>query len=341
MVQHPFFSEQKRWRYGLAVVSALSVLSLARQAAAAEPTVDDVKAAEADFDAGREAYKAAEYVEAAEHFESADGHAPNEKVLELAISARDKAGHQDRAATLAQLGLETYPNSERLKKIAAPLVDKAHAELLQVTVECNEACTLLDGTRIVHGPPAERRIVFLTPGEHTIRAGWPAERTLSQNVTGNAGDTAQLTFTAPPVPKSDVGATRSTGTGEDSGAQSSMRVLPPLYFYIGAGATAVLGGVTIWSGIDTINNPGKDKVRAACSANMEPLCTNLYNQGTNSELRTNLLIAATSVVGAATAVAGIFFTDFSGKKKKPEDTVSVVPWISYGAGPAAGAMGRF
>lgn len=339
MVQNRFLAGQKRRCHSLAAISALAVASIARIADAAEPSVDDVKAAEADFDAGRESYKAGDYAEAAEHFESADGHAPNEKVLELAISARDKAGNQDRAATLAQLGLETYPNSERLKKIAAPLVDKGHAELLQVTVECDEACTLLDGTRIVHGPAAQRRIVFLTPGDHTIRAGWSSERTLSQNVTGNAGEAASLTFAAPPVPKNDVGASLSTTPGADTGVHSSLRVIPPLYFYIGVGATAVLGGVTIWSGIDTLNNPGKDKVRNACLNNL-PTCDSLFNQGTNAELRTNILIAATSVVGVATAVVGIFFTDFSGKKKT-EDTARIVPWVSYEGGPAAGAMGRF
>jgi hypothetical protein len=318
----------------------LTVVCLASVAGAAEPSVDDVKAAEADFDAGREAYKAGDYVEAAEHFESADGHAPNEKVLELAISAREKAGHEDRAATLAQLGLETYPNSERLKKLAAPLVDKGHAELLQVTVECNEACSLLDGTRIVHGAPAERRIVFLTPGEHTIRAGWSDDRTLSQDVTGNAGEAASVTFTAPPVPKHGVEMGQTGIAGADTGTQSSMRVLSPLYFWIGAGATTVLGGVTIWSGIDTINNPGKDKVRNTCLTGTQAACDSVFNQGVNAQNRTNYLIAATSVVGVATAVVGIFFTDFSGKKKT-EDTARIVPWVSYDAGPAAGAMGRF
>ncbi|HVW29375.1 MAG TPA: hypothetical protein VHC69_28610 [Polyangiaceae bacterium] len=339
MVQNRFSSRQKHCCHSLAAASALIVASLAQTALAAEPTVDDVKAAEADFDAGREAYKAGDYVEAAEHFESADGHAPNEKVLELAISARDKAGNKDRAATLAQLGLETYPNSERLKKIAAPLVDSAHAELLQITIECSEACSLLDGTRIVHGPPAERWIIFLTPGDHTIRAGWSGERTLSQNVTGNAGDTAQLTFTAPPVPKSGAASAQASTNGADTGVRSSTRVLPPLYTYIGAGATAVLGGVTIWSGIDTLNNPGADKVRTACRNN-QPSCDTLYNQGRDAQTRTNILIAATSVVGAATAVVGLFFTDWSGKKKT-EESVSVVPWVSYDGGPAAGAMGRF
>ena len=321
-------------------IATIVVLGLARGAAASEPTVDDIKAAEADFTRGREAYKAGEFVEAAEHFESADGHAPNDKVLELAISARDKAGNADRAATLAQLGLETYPNSERIKKVAAPLVDKGHAELLQVTVECDEPCTLLDGTRIVHGAPAVRRTIFLMPGDHAIRAGWSDERTMSQNVSGAAGESSAITFKAPPVPKKEAAAAPLGAAGADPGVESSSsRVLSPLYFLIGAGATAVLGGVTIWSGIDAQNNPGPDAVRDACFNN-QPSCNSLYNQGRDAQTRTNILIGATSVVGAATAVVGIFFTDWSGKKQS-ESSATVVPWVSYASGPAAGAMGRF
>jgi hypothetical protein len=37
---------------------------------------------------------------------------------------------------------------------------------------------------------------------------------------------------------------------------------------------------------------------------------------------------------------GIFFTDWNGKKKA-ESSASITPWVSYGSGPAAGAMGRF
>jgi hypothetical protein len=119
-----------------------------------------------------------------------------------------------------------------------------------------------------------------------------------------------------------------------------MRVLNPLYFYIGAGATAVLGGVTIWSGIDTVNNPGKDRVRDTCQHGTQASCDSVFNQGKNAELRTNVLIGATSVVGVATAVIGIFFTDWKGKKKT-DDTATIVPWVAYDSGPAAGAMGRF
>ena len=71
--------------------------------------------------------------------------------------------------------------------------------------------------------------------------------------------------------------------------------------------------------------------------NEQPNCNSLYNQGLDAQTRTNILIGATSVVGAATAVVGIFFTDWSGKKS--ESSAAVVPWVSYASGPAAGAMG--
>ncbi len=325
------------------MTTAVLVLALTRggdaSAEGAEPSVDEIKAAEADFNRGREAYKAGDYVEAAEYFESADGHAPNEKVLELAIMARDKAGNADRAATDAQLALEGFPNSERLRKVAAPLVDKARAELFQVTIECTEPCSLLDGTRLVHGPAAARRTVFLTPGEHAIRAGWSDERAAAQSVTGAAGETATLSFVAPPIPKKEEAAVASptAAPGQDVGVKRRPP-LSPLVFFIGAGATVALGGVTVWSGIDTINNPGTSKVRDACFNNRSE-CQRLYDTGRSSQLRTNLLIGATSLVGAATAVVGVFFTNWSGKKD--ETAASVSPWVSYASGPTVGATGRF
>jgi hypothetical protein len=323
------------------VLAAAATLSIP---ARAEPSVEDIKAAEQDFNHGRDAYRSGSYAEAAEYFESADSHAPNEKVLELAINARDKAGNPDRAATLAQLGLELYPNSERIRKVAGPLVDRASAEQVKVAVECSEPCSLLDGTRIIHGAPAMRRVVFVTPGDHTIRAGWSDDRTVSKDMTGDAGGSAALSFTTPPIPvQGTTPAAPSPAPGPDHGAEQKPHGLPPVVFFIGAGATVALGGVTIWSGIDTKNNPGVDAVRDACS-NGRSNCQSLYDDGRSRQMRTNILIGATGVVGVATAVIGGFLTNWSGSRSK-EGTgtahAGVTPWISYANGPAVGATGRF
>jgi hypothetical protein len=309
----------------------------------AAPSVDEIKAAEADFNRGREAYKSGDFVEAAEYFESADTHAPNDRVLELAIAARDKAGNADRAATLAELGLETYPKSERLRKVAAPLVERAHAEELQITVECDTACSLLDGTRLVHGAPALKRLIFLSPGPHTLRAGWSDDRSASKDVAGNAGESASVSFTAPPVPKKEVVpvAAAQVNPAQDKGSVTKPHGISPLVFWIGAGATVVLGGVTVWSGIDTENNPGTAKVKTECQAQAAD-CIALYNRGRNAQTRTNVLIGATSVVGVATAVIGGFFTKWgSDSSGAGAATASVAPWVSYEHGPSVGAEGRF
>lgn len=334
-------------KHRLAFIGAVlfgGTLSVCASAAGDAPSVEEVKAAESDFNKGREAYKAGNYNEAAEYFESADGHASNERVIELAINARDKAGHLDRAATLSELALELYPNAARIKKAAVPIVERAKAELFTVVVSCDEACNLLDGTRLVHGDAATRRVVFLTPGDHEIRASWSDDRVVSQQITGKASDTANLEFKAPPIPKKEEAAVAPSQTtttpGPDQGVQEKPHGLPPVVFFVGVGATVVLGGLTVWSGIDTVKNPGTDAVRNACLSPTRANCDALYNQGKSHELRTNVFIAATSVVGAATAVIGGFFTNWSGKKPD-SDSASITPWVSYGDGPAVGAVGRF
>jgi hypothetical protein len=321
-------------------VLALSPVAHA-QTSDSSPSVEEIKAAETDFNKGREAYKTGDYGEAAEYFESADGHAPNDRVLELAITAREKAGNGERAATLAQYGLDTYPNSERLRKVAPPLLERAHADFLQINVACDEACNLLEGSHLVHGGPSTHRTLFVAPGDYSIRAAWSDDRALSKPASGAAGASVELSFAAPPIPRKPEAlvTSPSANPASDQGAVASSRTLPPIYFLIGVGATVVLGGVTLWSGIDTVNNPGADAVRKACVGQGDG-CPE-YKDGRSKQLRTNILIGATSVVGVATSIVGGFFTNFRGKPSRDSKSASVAPWVSYDNGPALGAAGRF
>src|ERR1043165_9098617 len=123
---------------------ALSVGTNAR-AQTAEPTPAQVRAAAEAFDKGREAYKAEEYVEAAEQFEKADSNAPSPTALELAIRARDKAGELDRAATLMSLALKRHPDDANLLKIASDLSKRASATLFELTASCDTPCDLTVG----------------------------------------------------------------------------------------------------------------------------------------------------------------------------------------------------
>jgi len=86
--------------------------------------------------------------------------------------------------------------------------------------------------------------------------------------------------------------------------------LSPWFFVGGAIATAGLGAATIWSGLDVLSAHDEYKKNPTSEA---------YNDGRSKELRTNVLIGATSVVGAATAVIAIF-TDWGGKHGETAQT---------------------
>jgi hypothetical protein len=328
------------------------------QDAGSEPTPAQVRTAAEAFDKGREAYKAEDYVEAAEQFEKADNNAPSPAAIELAIRSRDKAGELDRAATLASLALKRHPDDANLLKLAGELAKRANSTLFELTANCDQPCDLTVGGKIVHGSPDTARILYLQPGAFTVRAGWPDNRNDSKQVQAEAGGKGELNFVAPnaaavqsmakepeeaPPPPPPSTPEVDAGTGKKGWS--------PTIVYVGAGLTAVLGGVTAWSGIDTVNNPGKDKVQAACSPVKKPECDSLYDQGRSNQTRTNILIGSTAVVGVATIAIALFAVDWSGGKSKASlpatdsaklfrPRVAVAPWASYDGG-GLQAVGRF
>jgi tetratricopeptide (TPR) repeat protein len=112
-----------------------------------------------------------------------------------------------------------------------------------------------------------------------------------------------------------------------------LRVLPKWAFFSGVGATAVLGGVTIWSGVDTLSV--KDKYDDDPSSKLK-------HKGEKAQLRTNVLIGATGLFAAATAVVGVFFTDWKGKSRDAEVSpqAKIAPWID-GSSAGLGVSGSF
>jgi len=324
---------------------------------ASEPTPAQVRTAAEAFDRGREAYKTEDYVEAAEQFESADANAPSAAALELAIRARDKAGQLDRAATLAALALARHSDDPNIQKIAPSIVERAKSELFELDLKCDEACDVTVAGKIAPGRRATERTIFLISGTYAVRAGWSGDRSSSKSVEANKGQTGSLEFRAPEVvvaPPPVVAPVVTPPKAVEEDSQTKPGKLPPTVFWVGASVTAVLAGVSIWSGIDTQNNPGPDRVREAC----KPLdsngahsseCDSLYNQGLDKQHRTNLLLGVTAGLGVATAVVGVFFTDWGGSKKPDAEQAakahpkgfSIQPWFGVGSGASVGALGRF
>jgi len=321
---------------------------------ASEPTPAQVRTAAEAFDRGREAYKAEEYTEAAEQFESADANAPSAAALELAIRARDKAGQLDRAATLAALALARHPEDPNIQKVAPSIVQKAKAELFELSVKCDDPCDVTVAGKIAPGRRATDHVIFVGPGKYAVRAGWSGDRSLSKSVEAAKAANGTLEFDAPEEAATPVAvaAVQPPPIGDkpaDEGMPRKGGALPPTVFWVGVGLTAVAGGVSVWSGLDTQSSPGPDKVREACQAGADD-CQSLYQKGVDKQQRTNILLGVTAGVGVATAVIGAFFTDWSGVKKpapaaeqarKTRPSFSVEPWLSIGSGASVGALGRF
>lgn len=328
------------------VMLCIGVTGVARaEVASSEPTPARLKVAAEAFDRGREAYKAGRFSEAAEQFERADANAPNATSLELAIKARDKAGDLDRAGTLAVLALERHPSDENLSKVAPDIVNRARAELFELTVSCDDPCELADGRIVVHGAAAPQRTLFLGPGPHTIRAGWPGGRTASQSVEARAGENDELNF-AGVEPESEAEPTEEASvTADDELAVPSDGQKPagwsPVVFWLSAGATLAAGGVTAWSGIDTVNNPGTERIKKECRAGDENCA--LYQDGRSRQARTNVLIGVTGALAVATGLVGALAIDWGGGS--PSDTartrIRIRPYVSLGSDKTFGAKGTF
>jgi hypothetical protein len=134
----------------------------------------------------------------------------------------------------------------------------------------------------------------------------------------------------PPPPQPVVEATPDDGK-DQAPADRGTRVLPTWAFWSGLGATAVLGGVTIWSGVDTLNT--KDEFDKDPSPKKR-------DEGEQAELRTNVLIGTTGVLAAATVVIGVFFTDWSGGSSTEGAQARLAPWLD-GHSAGLSATGSF
>ncbi len=346
----------------LACAVTISLATLVSTAAVAQ-TADDIKAAGRAFDQAKRAFKAEEWVDAAEQFENAYGYAPSAVALELAIRARDRAGQLERAATLAEIArtrTNKSPANDKLQKLATEVLAKAKSKLHELRVKCDTPCELVQGTRLVYGKAATERTIHLTPGTVIVRATWSEGRSQENTVTATAGGSSEANFTTPPKkpkPKPVVTPTapaRTTPTdpGADTGVTEESSGWSPVIFWTGLGVTAVLGGVTVWSGIDTQNNPGPDAIRDKCgsfvAAGKGDDCPE-YQDGRSRQSRTNILAGVTAGVGVVTLLVGAFATDWAGTPEKTAKRSSgfrVSPWVglnhaALSDGATLGAVGRF
>jgi hypothetical protein len=324
---------------------------------AAAPDAERLKTAAEEFDAGRRAFKLKDYEGSATHFENADRDAPSPEALQSAIRGRKEANQVGRALTLSAWGLGRYPTDKAFGEYAKQIISESERSLYKLTVNCQPDCSVIVDNKVLPFGETASGIVYLDPGQHQLQAGWSYNRHKNADVNAVAAQAGKLTFEAPPVEKmrSDPGesATPSTGSGTegDQGVEKEKKGgLPPAVFFAGLGVTAVLGGVTIWSGLDTQKNPGKENIPMLCANYSNTPGPSIlgpsedcpdYKKGLANQLRTNILIGATSVVGATTIVLAVL-TKWGGDPAKPEKKEAfIMPVVGVQDGVSIGAVGRF
>jgi hypothetical protein len=89
--------------------------------------------------------------------------------------------------------------------------------------------------------------------------------------------------------------------------------LPPWVFWTGAAVTVALGGVSVWSGLNTQAKDDAYRAYAGMSGATYDEGRRGYESAHDAQTRTNILLGATAGAAAITAAIGLFFTGWNGQ----------------------------
>ncbi len=281
---------------------------------------DDVSAAANAFAQAQRAELAGDSARAAELYELADGIAPTPEALRAAARAWFGADRLVPAAAAAEELLRRYGADATSRQLAEEILAKARPQLGRLQASCAQLCTLsVDGLAVSTGA-RQAHVVYLEPGPHTLVAHFESGETAKQRLQSNAGERVLMQFApkpsaAPPAPAKvaeeagpNVPPPAALAPAVDEPAQK--RGLSPAYFWVGLSATAALGAVTIWSGVDLFQ--ARDDFKSKESPTRKA-----FEAGESKDLRTSILIAGTAALGVTTAILA-FFTEFKGDRARSE-----------------------
>ncbi len=267
-----------------AYVAALLLALAAPRVAHADVTAE----ARSSYAEGKRAYDAGQFSEAARAFSHADELAPNDAVLELAVTSAMRADEP-------VLGMQLVDRAESrgATRIVAAGRETFKSKVGRVELACPSSMTCdatVDDETITVATPRWVRV-----GDHhvVLRAEGVEER---MTVHVESGRTAELRPTH--VVQVRVPVLMPLGPMPQARERPVERggQVHPAWFYAGLGLTAAAGTAAIASGIDTL--------ALHRSFESDRTNTDLAAQGNRAELRTNVLLGATAVLAVATGVMG-------------------------------------
>lgn len=261
------------------------------------PEIDRARAA---YDRGVRANAAGDHAGAARAFAEADALAPQPASLEAALESAMKADDALLGAELVDRADGRAPDKGLAKTLEAARKRFA-GRTGKITVECKGEARCLAS---VDGAAADaRKPIYVAAGPHAVlvqRGDERIERLVDVKADGMvsvvAGGTSASTSTVANVEA-------------PAGERPSARGISPVWFWVGAGATALLGGLTLGSGLDAVSKHDTfvDQGCAAGASGPRPAdCDERGRSGESAQLRTNILLGATAVLAVTTVAIAVF-----------------------------------
>jgi hypothetical protein len=288
-------------------IAAFAILGTAATALAQEP---DLVRARVAYDRGVRANAARDHAGAARAFAEADALAPQTASLEAALESAMKADDAllgaelvDRADGRApDLGLRTTLEAAR-KRFAG--------RTGKVRIECKGEARCLAA---VDGIAADaRKPIYVAAGPHAVVLQWGEQR-IDRLVDVRPDATVTVSPLDPTQVRSGQNEPGAGGGPKEPGSGGGPKEpgsggISPIWFYVGIGATAVVGGITVVSGLDAVSLHDRfEAVGCGSGGAGRPAsdCGERGREGESAQLRTNVLLGATAALAVTTAVLGIF-----------------------------------
>jgi hypothetical protein len=297
----------------------------------------DVTGAARAFAEGQAAQLEGNHALAAQRFELAFALSPSKEALRSAARMQMSTENFARAATHAQTLLDRFGEDAQSAELARSILEDVGARLARYEVSCVPNCALLVDNLAYFLEPAREHRLYLTPGRVSLEAQFASGRKASRSVTMRAGETARIEFkeprVAPPSPIPSVASRAGLSQREpdraparaSGGAGHTSKGLPAVVPWITGAATVACGALTVWAALDTrrqhaeyVEHPSEEK----------------WNEGIARQKMTNVLLASTAALAAAT----ITLTFFVGGS--PKNSASVSPALGPGSASLA-LTGRF
>lgn len=255
-----------------------------------------------------ERFRRADYRGAAEAFARADDLVPSDDALTNAIAAARRANDHLVVVDLVKRALAREAESPKLAANAREALAQAERHLSRLQRGCisSAPCTIaVDGATVPEGTlhvlPGIHRVAMLSAGTHSAERLIETAPGVAYRVELEPGPKA---LPAPAGAARPQTSTPSPATADDG--KKLEKPLPPAVFWAAVGVSGGLVAATTWSGLDAL--AARDDLPDAPTRGDVAAVEQRI-------VRTDVLLAVTAVVAAATTYAGLALVDWGADKR--------------------------